>query len=201
MTMKITMMGISGSPHRHGNTEQLLDTFLAGASDAGADIEKVILSRLDFSSCHGCNACHKTGICVLSDDLTLLYSKILNSVDILVVASPIYSMNMTAELKGFIDRAQFIWSQKFIIKTKSFSDDYIQRHQAYFLSTAGMDSNTVFDAAFPTIQAIFNNLGFSYAGNVLANGLDTHGGIRGHPSALSDAYETGKKAVEKFSIL
>ncbi|MDD1661072.1 MAG: flavodoxin family protein, partial [Methanomicrobiales archaeon] len=27
----VKVLGISGSPHRHGNTETLLDTFLEGA--------------------------------------------------------------------------------------------------------------------------------------------------------------------------
>ena len=33
--MTITVLGISGSPRRHGNTETLLDSFLDGAKSAG----------------------------------------------------------------------------------------------------------------------------------------------------------------------
>jgi len=201
MVTKKLVLGLSGSPHRHGNTEQLLDRFLAGASDAGADSEKIILAGLDYSTCRGCNACHKTGICILSDDLNHLFTKILDEVDILGIASPIYSMNVTAELKGFIDRAQFIWSQKFITKTRSYSADHFRRHHAFFLSTAGMDDDTVFDATFPTIKAICNNLGFSYSGNILFHGMDIHGGIQGHPSALSEAFDAGKKAVLNLELL
>ena len=38
--MVITVLGISGSPHRHGNTETLLDSFLDGAKAAGAKSRK-----------------------------------------------------------------------------------------------------------------------------------------------------------------
>ena len=77
MNREIKVIGLLGSPRRNGNTEQLLDRFLAGARDAGGVTEKVVLSRLSFSSCKGCNACHKTGICVMSDDVPALYDKIL----------------------------------------------------------------------------------------------------------------------------
>ena len=64
----IRVLGVSGSPHRHGNTETLLDAFLEGARGAGAEVEKVVLSTLAYASCRGCNACHRTGACVLKDD-------------------------------------------------------------------------------------------------------------------------------------
>ena len=97
--MTITVLGISGSPHRHGNTETLLDSFLDGARAAGATVEKVVLKDLTYSPCRGCNACHKTGECVVRDDAITLFNKVLN-VDCLAVASPIYTMGITTESKG-----------------------------------------------------------------------------------------------------
>ena len=113
--MTVKVLGLSGSPHRHGNTEILLDAFLAGAEEAGGETEKVILKDLSYTPCRGCNACHKTGECVVEDDAILLFDRIL-SVDCLAVSSPIYSMGITAELKGLIDRAQYLWARKFILK-------------------------------------------------------------------------------------
>lgn len=40
--MTVKVLGISGSPRRHGNTETLLDSFLEGAKAAGATVEKVV---------------------------------------------------------------------------------------------------------------------------------------------------------------
>jgi len=97
--MVITVLGISGSPHRHGNTETLLDSFLNGAKVAGAEVEKIVLKDLDYAPCRGCNACHKTGNCVVMDDAIVLFEKVLKS-DCLAIASPIYTMGITAELKG-----------------------------------------------------------------------------------------------------
>ena len=93
-----------GKPAPDGNTETLLDSFLDGARAAGASVEKVALVDLDYTPCRGCNACHKTGECIVKDEAPALYDRIL-AADCVAIASPIYSMGITAQLKGFIDRA------------------------------------------------------------------------------------------------
>jgi multimeric flavodoxin WrbA len=193
MTLKV--LGISGSPHRHGNTETLLDSFLDGARAAGATVEKVVLKDLTYSTCRGCNACHKTGECIVQDDLIVLLDKIL-AADCVAVASPIYSMGITAELKSLIDRAQYLWARKFILKTLYFSTDHIRRHKGLFISTAGLSWDNVFDAAFPAITAFFNGTGFEYYDNIIANNMDAFGGVKKHPTALKEAYDKGVKVVE-----
>ncbi|MDD1673825.1 MAG: flavodoxin family protein [Methanomicrobiales archaeon] len=198
--MSIRVLGISGSPHRHGNTETLLDRFLDGTQDAGASIEKVILRELSFSSCKGCNVCHKTGECVIKDDILPLLDRILE-VDCLAVASPIYSMGITAELKGLIDRSQYIWAQKYILKTRYLTTGYVTRHKGVFISTAGLSWDNVFDAAFPAITAFFNTIGFEYYDNIIANEMDRYKGIHGHPTALTEAYNKGFEVVKKLEKL
>ena len=192
--MTIKVLGISGSPRRHGNTETLLDSFLEGAKAAGATVEKVVLREIDYSPCRGCNACHKTGECIVKDDAPGLYDRIL-ATDILAVASPIYSMGITAQLKGFIDRAQYLWARKFILKTLAFSDDHIRRHRGVFISTAGQNLDHVFDSAYPAITALFHGTGFDYGENIVANNMDTWNGIKNHPTALKEAYEKGQQVV------
>jgi multimeric flavodoxin WrbA len=198
--MEIKVLGISGSPHRHGNTETLLDRFLDGARASGATVEKVVLKDLDYAPCRGCNACHKTGDCIVKDEAVILYEKILAS-DCLAVASPIYTMGITAELKGFIDRQQYLWARKFILKTLYFTNDHLKHHKGIFISTAGLGWENVFDGAFPVITALFNTTGFEYYDNVIANNLDAYGGITKHPTALKDAFENGQKVVEVLNKL
>jgi len=194
MTEPVKVLGISGSPRRHGNTETLLDAVLEGAREAGADVEKNVLRSLDYASCRGCNACHRTGVCVIQDDLTPVFEKIA-AADVLVIASPIYSMGITAETKGLIDRAQYIWARKFILKTLYFTAGHTRRHKGIFVSTAGLGWENVFDAAFPAITAFFNTTGFEYWDNVIANDLDRYGGIAGHPTALAEGREKGREVV------
>ena len=198
--MGIKVLGISGSPHRHGNTETLLDRFLEGSHESGAGIEKVVLKTLQYSPCRGCNVCHTSGECIVKDEAVILYEKILAS-DCLAVASPIYTMGITAELKGFIDRQQYLWARKFILKTLYFPDDHIIRHKGIFVSTAGLGWEHVFDGAFPVITALFNTTGFEYYDNLIANDMDRFGGINNHPTALREAYEKGQKVVRVLEKL
>ena len=194
MNKPVKVLGISGSPRRHGNTETLLDTVLEGAREAGADAEKIILRLLNYTSCRGCNACHRTGVCVITDDLTEIFEKIA-AADVLIIASPIYLMGITAETKGLIDRAQYLWARKFIKKNLYYTPEHIRRHKGIFVSTAGLGWENVFDAAFPAITAFFNTTGFDYWDNVIANDLDRYGGIKGHPTALAEAREKGRSVV------
>ena len=198
--MTIRVLGISGSPHRHGNTETLLDAFLDGAERGGGSVEKVILKNLDYSPCRGCNACHKDGQCILKDDAPPLFDQVL-AVDCLAVSSPIYSMGITAELKGLIDRAQYLWARKFILKSLYFTDEHIKQHKGIFISTAGLSWDNVFDAAFPAITAFFNTMGFEYYDNIIANDMDRYQGIRGHPTALADAQAKGQEVIRVLQKL
>jgi multimeric flavodoxin WrbA len=191
----IRVLGLSGSPHRRGNTETLLDAFLEGAREAGGEVEKVVLSTLAYEPCRGCNACHRTGACIVKDEATPLLER-MGAIDILGVASPIYSMGVTAELKGLIDRAQFLWARRFVTNTLEYSPEHLSRHHGVFLSTAGSDWPGVFDAAFPVVKAFFSGLGFEYSENLVFDRMDRHGGIRGHPSALAEAAEAGRRHVE-----
>lgn len=200
MPQDTSVLGISGSPRRHGNTEQLLDAFLDGAASSGGKTEKVVLKMLSYTPCRGCNACHRTGACVLTDDAISLFDRIL-ATDVIAVASPIYSMGITAELKGLIDRSQYIWAQKFIQKTRFFTTTHIKIHKGVFISTAGSSWDHVFDSAFPMITAFFNTMGFEYYDNIIANNLDTYHGITGHPTALSDARTMGQNVVNAVAAL
>jgi len=190
----VKVLGISGSPHRHGNTETLLDAFLDGAKEAGGSVDKVILRGMEYATCRGCNACHKDGVCVIDDDLIPLYDRIL-ATDVVALASPLYTMGITAEMKGFVDRAQYLWAQKYILKTRFYTREHIRRHKGLFVSTAGTGWENVFSSAFPIMTAFFDIMGFEYYDNIIANDLDRWRGINNHPTALPEAGEKGRKVV------
>jgi hypothetical protein len=104
-------------------------------------------------------------------------------------------MGITAETKALIDRSQFLWARKYVLKTLYFSRTHIQRHKGFFISTAGQGWDYVFNAAFPAMTAFFDVVGFEYHDNIIANNMDRYGGIGGHPTALSEARDKGRKVV------
>jgi multimeric flavodoxin WrbA len=193
--MKLT--AINGSPKPHGNTSTVLDAFLKGAESAGAETVQITLAKTEYKNCRGCNACHKDGVCIITDDFTKVFGEVM-AADVLVLASPIYSMTVTAEMKAFIDRGQFLWAQKFITKTLGFSKEHLARHTGIYLATSGQNIPGIFDAAYPVVRAFFNDAGFSYTENVTFPGMDEHGSVKNWPEAVTDAERRGKEITEKF---
>jgi multimeric flavodoxin WrbA len=100
--MKI--MAINGSPRKsQSRTGQILREVLSGAEDAGSAIEYLDITTLNIDCCIGCDKCHHLGRCARNDDFNDLFEKMLAS-DGLVLGSPVYIFQVTAQLKTFIDR-------------------------------------------------------------------------------------------------
>ncbi len=100
---KVSVLGIVGSPRRGGNTEILVDEILAGAQEAGAKTEKIILSELKIEPCAACYSCRNTGNCAKDDDMIPLYAK-MEECDVWVIGTPVYWWGPSAQTKAFVDR-------------------------------------------------------------------------------------------------
>ena len=102
------VLGIMGSPRVGGNSDILLDEALAGAKDAFAAVEKIILDKKKISGCHDCKKCNETGICVIKDDMLEIHKKILEA-DAIIHSGPVYFWSMTSQMKVYLDRwARFL---------------------------------------------------------------------------------------------
>jgi multimeric flavodoxin WrbA len=100
--MKI--ISLLASPHGlKGNTARLLRQVLDGAEAEGASSEVVVLKGDTVLPCRGCDMCHKKGRCAQKDDFESIKDKIIGA-DGLVLASPNYIFNVSAQLKAFMDR-------------------------------------------------------------------------------------------------
>lgn len=102
--MKITIF--NGSPRAEaGNTHVMVEAFMKGAREGGAEVENVFLARKEIKPCRGCFGCWlKTpGECVIKDDMAELLEKFAGS-DIVVFATPLYVDNVTGIMKNFMDR-------------------------------------------------------------------------------------------------
>jgi multimeric flavodoxin WrbA len=97
------VLGIVGSPRRGGNTDIMVDHILRGAGDAGAAVEKVLLSDLSIAPCEACYTCETTGRCVHEDDMESLFEK-MDACGVWVLGTPVYWWGPSAQMKAFVDR-------------------------------------------------------------------------------------------------
>jgi multimeric flavodoxin WrbA len=100
------VLAVNGSPRAAaGNTHRILQPFLEGAAEAGAQTECVSLAARDIHYCTGELHCFFKipGRCIWKDDMADLLPKV-GAADVLVVATPLYFGGPTAQLKAFVDR-------------------------------------------------------------------------------------------------
>ncbi len=67
---------ISSSPRRNGNSQLLCEKFKEGAEKSGNSVKLVRLMEKKIGFCHACDACMKTGKCVLNDDMNELLERL-----------------------------------------------------------------------------------------------------------------------------
>lgn len=100
--MKI--LAIGGSPRgARSQTHVLAQALLAEAKAKGAEIEFIDLGRAHIGFCQACETCHRGPDCVLNDDGGGILMRMLVA-DGIVLASPVYLDQVTAQMKALLDR-------------------------------------------------------------------------------------------------
>lgn len=100
------VVAIVGSPHAQGNTSYLTDVALQELSVKGIDTEKFVLGQYTIGPCLAHEGCSTFTICKVKDDTPGIIEKF-NQADGVILASPVYFWDVTAQMKTFIDRNFF----------------------------------------------------------------------------------------------
>jgi len=104
------VIAINGSPRKNGNTRLLLETVLAPLAKAGWDTEIVQIGGKNIHGCRACFKCWETRDkrCVFGKDaFNEAFAKVIEA-DAVILGSPTYFADVSAEMKAFIDRAGFV---------------------------------------------------------------------------------------------
>ncbi len=175
-----TVLVISTSMRKGGNSDMLAAEFAKGAEKSSNTVEIISLADKNISFCKGCLACQKTGRCVIHDDADIIAQKMLTA-DVIAFATPIYYYEMCGQMKTLLDRANPLYTL-----------DYAFR-DIYLLTAAAENEKHVPDRAVTGLEgwiACFEKA--HLAGKVFAGGVTDAGDIKGH-KALKSAYEMGEK--------
>ena len=101
-------LAINGSPRKEGNTFAMLNTVLDVLAKGGAETELYQAGGREVKGCLACNACGKNkGRCITDDWVNELYPK-MKEADAIIIGSPTYFSDLTAETKALIDRTGFV---------------------------------------------------------------------------------------------
>ncbi|MDP8266280.1 MAG: flavodoxin family protein [Candidatus Aceula meridiana] len=104
------VVAFNGSPRKGGNTTQLIEKVFKELEKEGIDCELVELSGKKLKGCIACYKCFDAQdkkCAVKNDDINFCIEKMVKA-DGIILASPTYFADVTAELKALIDRAGFV---------------------------------------------------------------------------------------------
>jgi len=165
--MSKNIVVLSGSPRKEGNTERLVAVFIDGAKSADKNVIVFRTADMKIGGCTGCEHCIKEkGVCAQKDDMPTILEE-LKTADTLILASPVYYFDMTAQLKLAIDRTYALLSVGTPIK------------KAALLMTCGDNTVEAAEGAVVTYKSICAYSKWEDAGVVIATGLHNPGEIEG----------------------
>lgn len=103
------VVAFNGSPRVEGNTRDMLKCVCAELEKEGIETELVQVGGADIRGCSACLKCtiNKDGVCSVDDDANEFIGK-METADGILLGSPTYFTDVSAETKALIDRAGYV---------------------------------------------------------------------------------------------
>ncbi len=188
------IVAIYGSPRRKGNTARLLSQAVAGAREAGAAVEEIVLRDLKMSPCLEIYKCKEDGRCAIQDDFHWVAERICGA-DGLMIASPVFFYAVSAHTKILMDRSQSLWVKKYWIDKEAFGKSEPKR-RGLFISVGATRGKKLFDGVLMSMKYFLDVYDTDVWQSLLYRGLDFEGDVQKHPAYLTEAYQTGRAFVD-----
>ncbi|WP_371374980.1 flavodoxin family protein [Sporomusa aerivorans] len=104
------VIAFNGSPRANGNTAQSIQMVLAELEKEGIETEFIQLGGRKVYGCLACGKCWETknNRCIRQDDDINLFLQKIEEADGIIIGSPTYFSNVSAEVKALIDRCGFV---------------------------------------------------------------------------------------------
>ena len=184
--MKI--VAIDGSPHgEQGNTALLLERFVLGAIESGAEVERVDARTLHVESCCSRMVCwYKTpGFCIHKDDMTALVDR-MAAADVWVLSTPVHLGGMTGLMMRLMERTVMLLSPMFEVHdgcTRHVVSPCVTEKSVVLISTCGYYEASAFDSLVSQVRDLTRSHHRRFVGALLrphglalkfmqANGID-----------------------------
>jgi multimeric flavodoxin WrbA len=179
------IIGVVGSPRVEGNTQKLIEMILASGAEKGAETKIFNLNEMDIKGCQSCYHCKTTDEdCALKDDMLQLFEEIKQS-DAVIIGSPIYFGQMSAQVKMFVDRHFSQIGAGF--KSK------IGKKDSVLVFTHGNPNIELFRKYIDNTSRLFSLLGYNVKELMIAPGVRRIGAINQEEKLVQKAKDIGAK--------
>ena len=198
------VLAVNGSPHGgKGNTALILDPFLEGLRDAGADVELLYTRDLDIKPCLGCFGCWiKTpGKCVQDDDMAELLSR-LRQAEIWVLATPLYFDGPSGPLKNVMDRmTSFLRLPAEVRSGRSWHvvEDGVRGGKVVLVSNCGLWEMRNFEPLVAQVKGLSRHVDREFVGALLRPHGQTLRDLLRRDEGVDDVLEAAREAGRQIA--
>ena len=178
------LLAIVGSARLNGNCNYLTDQALDEAAKLGAQTEKIILTQHQINPCHGHENCASFKSCQQHDDAEWILEKTYEA-DGVILATPVYYYNVSAQMKTFIDRNYFLYMHN-------------QKAPARAVGLIIVAASIGIEDTLHTLKQYVNEAFDLKEANLLvvSGYADKPGEVKHNISLIEDARNLGKKLTE-----
>jgi multimeric flavodoxin WrbA/protein-tyrosine-phosphatase len=190
------ILGLQGSPRKKGNTNFLLSAFMQAAQKWGAQTKTIDVAQENIEPCREYIVCEKKGFCPIDDLMKSEIYPLLRQAEVIVLATPIFFYNMTAQLKAVVDRCQTFWARKYKLKLR---DPGASMRRGFLLAVGATKGKNLFEGLHLTAKYFFDAIGASDAGGLTFRGIEGPHDLARHPTVLAEVETAVGNLLKPFS--
>ena len=106
--IRLKVVAFNGSPRKGGNTEQMIEQVFGVLRSEKIECERIDIAHQPLRGCTACFGCVRNGgTCVQPDELNEWFKRA-GQADGIIIGSPTYFANVSAETKALLDRIGFL---------------------------------------------------------------------------------------------
>jgi len=182
----------------NGNTALILNPFLEGMKEVGAEVEVFYTRKLKINPCHGGFICWlKTpGKCWQKDDMQMLYPK-LREADIYVFGTPVYVDGISGPMKNLLDRIIPLMQPFFELRDghcRHLVREGYRHGKIVLVSNSGFWEMDNFDPLLVHVKAFCKNAAKEFAGALLRPHGEALRPMMKMGISLDDVFEAAREA-------
>ncbi len=152
----MNILAINGSPKKNGSCSTIIKALVDKLQTSNNKITQYDLNSLNIHGCQECFYCRnkKTDICAYKDDISEIL-EMAKKTDIMIISTPVFYADVSAQLKCFIDRT---WSYYGITGV---SANHLPRNRTLvFILSYGYNNTNIYDQLYEKYKIYFNMFGF-----------------------------------------
>lgn len=177
------IVAFMGSPRKNGNTAALVAEAVRGAKENGAQVKTYILNEMNIKPCQSCYFCRAKEGCPINDDMQSVYED-LKQAEAVVIGSPIYMFQVSAQVKLLFDRL-------FPMMDPEFKPRWGAK-KTLMLYSQGHPDSKAFKTSMAVNEEVLKYMGLDVFETIISTDANELDAVKKNKPLLGKVYEAGR---------